>query len=381
MKTRAADRAYEYIRKRIVNGDYRPGQHLMVKTVADELAVSPTPVRDALRQLEADGLVTIRPRLGAQVNAMGLKEFRELCELRLVLETHTAGLAAQHRTEAELRELELAFREMRTLLMTSADGRTWSSPAVAFPEYQLPEINRDGIHIAKGMFAVMHQRMGFHVAPNGRLLTLGFYGYCENLRHSPNSGNGLGRVVREVRADGTLGPIYFIRFNQHAGFDASNTAYPFYRDSKDAGFLAACEALLADKLMTLQWWEEDRGEDGFYAINPGKVADAAAFSAKVVTHAGAGKAEPGSRQDVDPDCEEHHALDDRLKDLGPAHERRPLYARAQSIGDDEQPVSHGRVHGRRRPRVRHSALPAAGGGAAAFSGQLQDARHSVFSRR
>jgi hypothetical protein len=178
----------------------------------------------------------------------------------------------------------------RTLLMTSADGRTWSSPAVAFPEYQLPEINRDGIHIAKGMFAVMHQRMGFYVAPNGRLLTLGFYGYCENLRHSPNSGNGLGRVVREVRADGTLGPIYFIRFNQHAGFDASNTAYPFYRDSKDAGFLAACEALLADKLMTLQWWEEDRGEDGFYAINPGKVADAAAFSAKVVTHAGAGKA-------------------------------------------------------------------------------------------
>jgi DNA-binding GntR family transcriptional regulator len=110
-----SDRAYEYIRKRIVKGDYRPGQHLMVKTVADELAVSPTPVRDALRQLEADGLVTIRPRLGAQVNAMGLKKFRELCELRLVLETHTAGLAAQHRTEAELRELELALREMRRL--------------------------------------------------------------------------------------------------------------------------------------------------------------------------------------------------------------------------------------------------------------------------
>ena len=110
-----SDRAYDYIRKRILSGDYQPGQHLMVKTVSNELEISPTPVRDALRQLEADGLVTIRPRLGAQVNAMGLKEFRDLCELRLVLETHTAGLAAQRRTEHELREMGLALNEMGRL--------------------------------------------------------------------------------------------------------------------------------------------------------------------------------------------------------------------------------------------------------------------------
>jgi DNA-binding GntR family transcriptional regulator len=110
-----SDRAYEYIRKRILSGEYRRGQHLMAKTVSTELEISPTPVRDAFRQLETDGLVTIRPRLGAQVNAMGLKEFRDLCELRLVLETHTAGLAAQRRTEHELHELELALNEMRRL--------------------------------------------------------------------------------------------------------------------------------------------------------------------------------------------------------------------------------------------------------------------------
>jgi hypothetical protein len=177
-----------------------------------------------------------------------------------------------------------------TSVMTSEDGYTWSPPRVVFPEYPLPAIERDGISIPAGMIAVMHQRMGFYVAPNGRLLTSGFYGYCETPQHSPNAGNGLGRVVREIRADGSLGPIYFIRYNRHAGFSESNTGFPFYRTSTDAGFIAACEALLADRLYTLQWWEEDRAKDGFYTITPDEVAGAAHFDAKIVTSAGAGKA-------------------------------------------------------------------------------------------
>lgn len=108
-----SDRAYDHIRRRILSGEYSAGQHLQAKVLAAEIKVSPTPVRDALRQLETDGLVTIRPRLGARVNAMGLKEFCELCELRLVLETHTAGLAAEQRSEVELREIEAALNEMR----------------------------------------------------------------------------------------------------------------------------------------------------------------------------------------------------------------------------------------------------------------------------
>ena len=175
-----------------------------------------------------------------------------------------------------------------TSVMTSDDGYNWSPPRKVFPEYVLPAIEKDGV--PAGMFAVMHQRMGFYVAPNGRLLTLGFYGYCATPQHSPNAGNGLGRVVREIKADGTFGPVYFIRYNRHAGWNESNTAYPFYKTSGDTGFLQACEALLADKLYTLQWWEEDRGEDGFYAITPDAVAGAAEFSANIVTAAGAGKA-------------------------------------------------------------------------------------------
>ena len=178
----------------------------------------------------------------------------------------------------------------RTMLATSRDGCTWSNPKVLFPKYPLPEIKRGRVHIPEGTWSVMHQRMGFYAAPNGRLLALGFYSYCAHPRTSPNAGNGLGRVVREIYSDGSLSPIFFIRYNRHAGFNEHNTRYPFYKTSKDKGFLQACEALLADKLITLQWWEEDRAKDGFYVIDPGDVKNAFPFHANMTTFRGAGKA-------------------------------------------------------------------------------------------
>lgn len=177
-----------------------------------------------------------------------------------------------------------------TFLCSSADGYDWSDPEVAFPEYRLPAFSMDGRNYPAGLRSVMHQRMGFYVAPNGRLLTLGFYGVCPDTEHSPNAGNGVGRVVREIRADGTRGEIYFIRYNREAGYDEHNTSYPFFEASPDAGFRAACTALLADKLATLQWWEEDRARDGFFPIDPSAVASAAEFNARIVTSDGAGKA-------------------------------------------------------------------------------------------
>lgn len=156
----------------------------------------------------------------------------------------------------------------RTMLLTSPDGWSWSPPQVLFPTYALPEIDHPEGRVSEGTSAVMHQRMGFYVAPDGRLLTLAFYSFCPHSRIGPNNGQGLGRVVREIFKDGSFGPIYFIRYNRHAGWNESNTRFPFYTTSPDVGFVAACDALLADKLMTLQWWEDDRAKDGFYAIDP-----------------------------------------------------------------------------------------------------------------
>lgn len=147
----------------------------------------------------------------------------------------------------------------QTLIATSDDGRRWSKPVVAFPPYVAPE----GVGIPKPYYGyIMHQRMGFYTAPDGRLLTVAFYGHS----YSPFKQGGIGRVAREIYADGTMGPIYFIRYSSHAQWDATNTAYPFYTDSPDQGFVDACRALLADRLKTLQWIDEDRGLDGFYTL-------------------------------------------------------------------------------------------------------------------
>lgn len=115
MKKVNSDVAYDYIRKRILNGEYPPGHALLTEVLAEEIKVSRTPVRDALRKLETDGLVTIRAHLGASVKQMDLKEFREMCELRLALESHAAGLAALNHTDTDLREIRFALEEMRRL--------------------------------------------------------------------------------------------------------------------------------------------------------------------------------------------------------------------------------------------------------------------------
>lgn len=155
----------------------------------------------------------------------------------------------------------------QTLLTSSEDGRHWEKPCIVFPPYPIPHgVYKGEYELPKGSYSVMHQRMGFYVAPNDRLLVLGFYGISPHPTVGPNDGRGIGRVVREVYGDGSFGPIYFIRYNRHAGWNESNTHYPYYKESKDRGFVEACEALLANRLMTLQWWEEDRSPDGFYAV-------------------------------------------------------------------------------------------------------------------
>jgi DNA-binding GntR family transcriptional regulator len=105
--------AYEFVRKRILSGEYLPGQPLLAKILASQIRVSRTPVQTALHRLQAEGLVTIRDRLGAIVKTMSPEEFEEMCELRLALESHAAGLAARNRTAADLQEIKYALDGMR----------------------------------------------------------------------------------------------------------------------------------------------------------------------------------------------------------------------------------------------------------------------------
>ncbi len=148
-----------------------------------------------------------------------------------------------------------------TYLLTSKDGYNWSDPVDLFPIYRIPNgfKKKDDTAVAKDIDATVHQRMGFYVAKNKKLLALGFYGIALYPKDDPNDGNGIGRVVREIKADGSLGPIYFIRYNHD--FNEKNTSYPFYKKSKDKAFIAACDELLSQPLQMQQWVEEaDRND-------------------------------------------------------------------------------------------------------------------------
>lgn len=112
------EKAYEYIREKILRGKFPVGSALRTETVAEEVGVSRTPVRDAFRMLESDGLITIQPRLGARVKKVNLAEYREICELRVALESHAAGLAAKNRSEYHLDEIKWAYESMKKLVDT-----------------------------------------------------------------------------------------------------------------------------------------------------------------------------------------------------------------------------------------------------------------------
>lgn len=149
----------------------------------------------------------------------------------------------------------------QTLLQQSADGYNWSAPVVVFPPYRIPDgFKKEGKQdVAKNTDAVMHQRIGFYISKSNRFFALGYYGIVLAKGDDPNDGNGIGRVIREIKKDGTFGPIHFLRYN-HA-FNEKNTSYPFYKSSADKGLVQACEEILATPLLMMQTVEEADRDD------------------------------------------------------------------------------------------------------------------------
>ncbi|GAA1888870.1 GntR family transcriptional regulator [Williamsia serinedens] len=91
---RAVDRAYSSIRAAILDGSYGPGARLGEAELAQLTEASRTPVREALRQLEVEGLVEVLPHRGARVSAFTADDLDEIYDLRMTLEAFAAGRAA-----------------------------------------------------------------------------------------------------------------------------------------------------------------------------------------------------------------------------------------------------------------------------------------------
>lgn len=107
------DVVFNTLRQAILKGELAPGERLMEIQLADRLGVSRTPIREAIRKLELEGLVLMIPRKGAEVAKISEKSLRDVLEVRRSLEELAIELACQRMTEEEitlLEETQEAFR-------------------------------------------------------------------------------------------------------------------------------------------------------------------------------------------------------------------------------------------------------------------------------
>lgn len=96
---------FESVRGAIISGVLKPGERLMEVQMAEKLGVSRTPIREAIRKLELEGLVIMMPRKGAYVADLSLKDITDVLEIRAALEGLASGLAALRINDDEIQEL------------------------------------------------------------------------------------------------------------------------------------------------------------------------------------------------------------------------------------------------------------------------------------
>lgn len=115
------DVVFNILRQAILRGEFKPGERLMEIQLANKLGVSRTPIREAIRKLELEGLVIMIPRKGAEVADITEKSLRDVLEVRKALEELAVQLACEKITQEELEELEKAGENFKKVLKRSKD--------------------------------------------------------------------------------------------------------------------------------------------------------------------------------------------------------------------------------------------------------------------
>lgn len=116
------DVVFNTLRNAILRGDLKPGERLMEMHLANKLGVSRTPIREAIRMLEQEGLAVTIPRKGAQVAKMTEKDLQDVLEIRDSLDELAVRMACQRLTEDQLVELKSAMKDFE-IATKSKDAR------------------------------------------------------------------------------------------------------------------------------------------------------------------------------------------------------------------------------------------------------------------
>ncbi|MFI2104673.1 GntR family transcriptional regulator [Isoptericola sp. NPDC019693] len=147
--------AYETLKARIIGLDLHPGQRLVERDIAAELGVSRVPLREALQQLEGDGLVILVPRQGALVAPFTRADVEQLFEVRESVEVLAFRLAALRRTPADLAAMRAAVQAARQALDAHDDAAT----AAANAGFHAAVVQACGNTLLRSMLAPLDARV------------------------------------------------------------------------------------------------------------------------------------------------------------------------------------------------------------------------------
>lgn len=175
--------AYTWVRERIVSGDYAPGYRLVLSTLAAELDVSVVPVREAIRQLEAEGLVNFERNVGARVAMIDESRYVESMEALGILEGAATAMALSNISEEDLVQAQELNDQLRVILedfdpktFTELNHRFHNVLTCRCPNERLIElVNAEWEklgHLRESTFSFVPGRAAESVAEHQRILDL-----------------------------------------------------------------------------------------------------------------------------------------------------------------------------------------------------------------
>lgn len=161
-KQNISEELVKYIKQQIISGELNPGDRIVETKLARELGVSQTPVREAIRHLHGEGIITIVPNKGPMVRTLDMKDVFEIYSVRSMLEGLAIRLATQNATDEQIAGLESFYEEMKQKL---------NDDSVASLLHDSSHIHRTIIEMAgHSRLLNMYQSISFQISLVNRLL-------------------------------------------------------------------------------------------------------------------------------------------------------------------------------------------------------------------
>ena len=178
------DRIYATLKHRILTCAMRPGERIIEKTLCAEMQVSRTPLREALNRLALEGLVILMPFRGYMAAPLSVDGFRELCEVRRILEAESAALAAKRATPEDVARME-RLAELRYSREDKGSYETYLRANSAFHLALVKATNNSQLRTMVMWALDQHQRplyLGLGVGVDGKAATAEHFEVIEAIR-------------------------------------------------------------------------------------------------------------------------------------------------------------------------------------------------------